>query len=64
MKKQPSPRWCMERTLLLKNHMLSALGDYRLNLITDEAIIGFRNDLYGRNWQVLLDYTHLTLLFK
>lgn len=45
-KKPPSPRWCMERSDMLRNHILPHLGDYRLTLITDEVITSFRNGLY------------------
>ncbi|MCP4129379.1 MAG: tyrosine-type recombinase/integrase [bacterium] len=44
-KKSPSPRWCLERTEMLKNHIIPALGEYRLSLITEEVIINFRNNL-------------------
>lgn len=45
-KKKPSPRWCVERTLMLEKHIIPALANYRLNLISNEVIIKFRNDLY------------------
>jgi integrase len=44
-KKKPSPRWCHERTRLYTLHVLPSLGDYRLNLISEEVIKEFRNNL-------------------
>lgn len=49
-KKKPSPRWCMECTLMLNKHIIPTLGNYRLNLIDEEAITAFRNNLFNNGF--------------
>ena len=48
-KKTPSPRWCLERRDLLKNHILPTVGDYLLTLIDEDVVTDFRNNLFEGN---------------
>jgi hypothetical protein len=45
-----SPRHCLERTDLLNNHLIPALGDVKLTAIDKPMIKEFRNSLYNKGY--------------
>lgn len=45
-----SPRHCLERTDLLNNHLIPALGDVKLTAIDKAIIKDFRNKLYNEDY--------------